>query len=500
MGPRAALALTAAITITTLCSACSDAGSGTSPSSSSVAASAPGFVPLGSAALRSLTVSSGALVPAFDPSVSEYEITSLNALFPVEVTAATVASAASIAVDGVPATSGEPVSLRLSPRQDLVVTTRAPDGDARTYTVHYVPASMPAYEVWSDPARAGSEAILLTPNGSMLLMVDRSGAPLYYRSFAPSTVGDFQRHVLADGRAFYSATVGTASTAWTLGTTHLMDDHLRDVADLALLPNRAHDALPAEEHDFALLGDDDYVVMSYVQRTVDMKAYFPEWSATAPVMHCLVQEIDHGAVVFEWDSADFPSLYGDSTDGNAFSSDAVSDYLHLNSIDVDPHDGNFVFSLRHTNSIVKVDRKTAQIVWTLGGAEDQFGLAADQRFVHQHHVRVQADGSLSIFDNGNGAHQTRVLELSLDESAHVVTSSHVVYGKPADEPATTFMGSATRLGATRELIGWGGWTLTPGLPAPPSVTEIVDGAPSWSLTFDSPKVYSYRALPIALPP
>src|ERR1039458_9680485 len=53
-------------------------------------------------------------------------------------------------------------------------------------------------------------------------------------------------------------------------------------------------------------------------------------------------------------------------------------HLHLNSIDIDPSDGNFILSFRHTSSIVKVDRHTAAILWTLGGTEDQYGLTSDE--------------------------------------------------------------------------------------------------------------------------
>jgi hypothetical protein len=273
-----------------------------------------------------------------------------------------------------------------------------------------------------------------------------------------------------------------------------MDETFHDIADVELQPNRGHGQLPAESHDFLVLGDQHYLAMTYLERTVDLHVLDSRWSSAAPVMNALVQELDHGAVVFEWDSADVPSLYSDSVDGNSFTSSALSDYVHLNSLDVDPRDGNFIFSLRHTNSIVKVDRRTSQILWTLGGIEDQFQLTPEQRFSHQHHVRVQSDGSLLVFDNGNNLHQTRVISFTLDEEDHTVTAFHVVYAKPDDEPQSTFMGSATRFDAGgRYLLGWGGWSPVP-VVAPPSVTEIVEGQPSWTLTFTSPKVYSYRAL------
>jgi arylsulfate sulfotransferase len=469
--------------------ACSD-GPQTAPmnSGASDAGAAPGSSPL-----QSLMVSSGSLQPAFDPDVTDYTVTSLNSLFPITVTATATDPRATLSVHGTRVESGVPLSFTLKPREDFGVLVQS-SGAPRTYTVHYVPSDLAAYTVSRSPG-AGAEYVLLNPNFKYLLMVDRTGAPLYYRTFPLNQVMDFQQHHLADGATFYSAMVGaSAASGADIGVEHLMDAQFDDISDVRLLPDGANEALPTEGHDFLLLEEQHHVAMSIVKRTVDLSGENPKWSSQAVVLNALVQEVDETSVLFEWDSADVPSLYTDSVDGNAFTSNAVSDYLHMNSIDIDPRDNNFVFSFRHTNSIVKVDRKTAQILWTLGGAHDNFGLTADQIFSHQHHARVQSDGSLMVFDNGNNAHQTRILSFVLDEANRNVTSFQVIYTRPADQPQTSFMGSAVRLGAGRYLFGWGGWN---GSVIAPAATEVVDGATVWSLTFSGAGVFSYRALPIS---
>src|SRR5262249_25889408 len=156
----------------------------------------------------------------------------------------------------------------------------------------------------------------------------------------------------------------------------------------------------------------------------------------------------------------------------------LADYTHLNSIDIDPSDGNLLLSLRHANTVLEIDRHTGATLWKLGGLSDEFGLAADQLFSHQHYVRKQSDGSLLLFDNASGAHQTRVLEIAIDEVAHALPSFRVVYEKPADQPQSTYMGSAVQLASGRYLIGWGGYAPTAGATA---VTEVVDGVPVWTL-------------------
>ena len=452
--------------------------------------------------LQALSVSTGTLRPAFDPGVTDYDVTSLNSVYPVSVTAVTADPAATLAIQGAPARSGTASSFTLSPRQDIQVVVASPGLPPATYTVHYVPSDLPPYTVTSS-AGAGAEPVLVTPDGSYAMIIDRAGAPLYYRTWLPDQAGNFQQTTLADGAVVYSVNVGAFDpSGWSLGVDHVMDDHFQDVADYQLLPYAQHDVLPAEGHEFVMLGDQHFIAISYVKRTLDLSGVDPSWSTQATVMSNVLQEIDHGSVLLEWDSATVPSLYADSYYENDYDDPQPSDpqdYCHLNSIDVDPSDGNLVVSLRHTSSIVKIDRRTAQVLWTLGGREDQFGLMADQVFSFQHHVRMQPDGSMTIFDNGSGPpsmHPTRVVQLTLDAVQHQVTSFHVLYTKPSDEPQTGYMGSAVPLSGGRLFVGWGGW-YTNGLA--PAATEILGGAPVWTLQIDSPGYFSYRALPIAPP-
>jgi len=448
--------------------------------------------------LQALTVSSGTLRPVFDPTVTDYDITSLNALYVLQVTATTTDPAATVTVLGAPAQSGAPTTLTLQPKQDLAVTVHAAGGATRTYTVHYVPSDLPSYSVWTTSA-AGTEPILLSlvsltvPTGNYLLMMDRAGMPLYYRTFPQLDVENFQQVKLPSG-TFYTFNVGVFSPGgWTLGSDHVLDSKFADVGDFQLPAYANHGVLQAEGHDFVLLDTDHYVALSYQQRTRDMSTQNPAWSNQALVMDAVVQEVKAGQALVEWDTASFPSLALDSVDGNAFTATAVSDYLHVNSLDVDPADGNLVISIRHTNSIVKVSHTTGQILWTLGGKEDMFGLAAARTFSHQHHVRVHPDGSMTVFDNGNNAHPTRVLRFVLDETAHTVKQFDVLTARPTGQPAAGFMGSVTPLDPQRFVVGWGGWFTAATAPA---ATEIVSGNVTWSMQFLQPGTFSYRALPV----
>lgn len=456
----------------------------------------------GNATLSALTVSTGTLRPAFDPNTTDYDVTALNSVYPISITATTTDPSGTLTILGAPAQSGAPSTLTLQPKQDMTVVVSEAGLTPTTYTVHYVPSDLPPYTV-TQSASQGTENVLIVPQGQYLLIVDRAGDPIYYRTFLPDDVDDFQQITLPDGTIQYSAAVGIFDpSGWTLGVDHLMDDHFNDLGDYQPLAYAQHGAEPAESHEFLVLGPDHFVVMSYVQRTLDLSTINPAWSAQAVVMSGLFQEIQSGQVLVEWDSANVPSLYSDSLFENQFGpigTSGVNDYLHLNSIDVDPSDGNFIVSFRHTSSIVKIDRHTAQILWTLGGKEDQYGLSGTQVFSFQHYVKMRPDGSMTIFDNGYSpvagtGHPTRILQLTLDQTAHQVTSFNVLYTKPDGQPQTTFMGSDALLSGGRLFCGWGGWYTT-GLA--PAATEIINGSPVWSLELQTPGYFSYRAQPVA---
>ena len=449
----------------------------------------------GSSVLAGLVVSTGDLRPAFSSDTTDYALTSLNTLFPVSVTATLEDPTAALAINGQPALDGVPLKLTLKPREDLVVVVTGTNAAPRTWRVHALPTPFPGLKVTAHTSKAGDEPVLLNA-GSTLFAVDRDGAPIFYRQIPAMRAIDFQQHLLPGGAVYYSYS-GIDAVDPLKVQTHLLGQTFEDLGTLALLPYGHHAAHPCDPHDFVLLGDQHYLLMAYVDEVVDLSGLNPKWGATTHVDAAVVQELDHGQVVFEWDSTDHPSLFFDSVESNGFTGAALFDYLHMNSVQVDPKDQNLILSMRHTDSVIKVDRHTGAILWNLGGRSDEFGLAAAQRFSHQHHARLQADGALLLFDNGNNLHQSRVISFALDEPRRQVTGFSVIYERPAGQPQTTFMGSASQLSGGRTLIGWGGWE--PASVTPPAVTEVVAGEVVWALTFATPTTFSYRALPLRAP-
>jgi hypothetical protein len=119
-------------------------------------------------------------------------------------------------------------------------------------------------------------------------------------------------------------------------------------------------------------------------------------------------------VIFEWHSLD----HVDPTDsvlplnqrgslGNARTAIDAWDYFHVNSVDKNTTEGNYLISGRHVSAIYKLDGETGEIIWQIGGKHSNFSFGDELEFAFQHDARFQGrEGDIqyiSLFDNGAGS-------------------------------------------------------------------------------------------------
>jgi hypothetical protein len=324
---------------------------------------------------------------------------------------------------------------------------------------------------------------------AFLYILDETGTLLFYKRMPFLAGFDFQKWTLADNSTRYTYISTDAPIDWTTWpvescTVHVLDDHFNELQGIQLIESSTHAASGADAHDVRFIDDSHWIIESYMNQTVTNVPGF----ASSQVVDTIVQEVQNGTVAFDWQSTTVPALYTDSTDGNDFSDKTVptADYNHLNSIDVDPSNGNFVVSLRHDDAVVELDHATGDIVWTLGGMGDDFGLAAADKSSHQHYVRFLEPNHLIMFDNGNATNLTKIREYQIDP---VGKTAQVLAALSIDNHFTVAMGSVQKL-ANRYFIGWGfrGATDT-------DITEIdaTTQQKSFELTFTNGYL-SYRAL------
>ena len=231
---------------------------------------------------------------------------------------------------------------------------------------------------------------------------------------------------------------------------YIADDTYRVIATV-----RAGNGLNADAHEFLLTAQGTALITIYDVTTADLSSVHGPKSA--PVWEGSIQEIDiaTGKVVFEWHSlgkVGFEESYWPLPESAA----AAWDYIHINGIALDT-DGNLLLSARHTSTVYKIDRRTGEVIWRLGGKKSDFRFGADAGFSFQHNAVAVGPNTIRIFDNEVNPKPvlpySRVIWLKLDPSAKTASLIRSI-GHP-DHLSALSQGSAQLLDNGDTFVGWG---------------------------------------------
>lgn len=300
------------------------------------------------------------------------------------------------------------------------------------------------------------------------------------------------RDVEDDGRDFKINENGYLTYYKTTPSQWMVLDSNYNIIDSVRCTNGF--ASQTESHDFMMYPDGHAFLLAQDQQTVNMTAYGGHPDATVQAL--IIQELDSMKnLVFEWRSWDH-FLF---TDANSYVplTNAVVDYCHGNSVERD-FDGNILISSRNMNEITKIDHATGNIIWRLGGENNQFTFMNDNipdHFHSQHCARRLANGHILLFNNGNSlpVQMSSAKEYALDEVNKVATL--VWYYEHPDVNGVHVYGSATgnaqRLPNGNTIINWG--LLVPAGAGFPNHTEVdANKNIVWEMTFDTTNQKTYR--------
>lgn len=249
---------------------------------------------------------------------------------------------------------------------------------------------------------------------------------------------------------------------------------------------KAGNGLQTDGHEFLYTKGGGYIMLALQNVKMDMRQYNEFGNPNATVVNCLIQEFDKDRnLIFEWNGLDHfkvtDAIFID------FAANTI-DYCHANAIEIDA-DGNLLLSSRHMDEITKIDRKTGQIMWRLGGLNNQFAFTNDSvQFSHQHDIRRTAAGTYTLFDNGNlhtkGGIFSRAVEYKIDEIEMTITKAWEYRHNP--DVFGEAMGGMQRLPNGNSLICWGACDTV-------SMTEIdAAGKTTFEIRMEGGN-YSYRA-------
>lgn len=301
------------------------------------------------------------------------------------------------------------------------------------------------------------------PSSGLIIVYDKAGNVMKQVDVGSTTM-NFRKWVFADGTVRYSFLKYDQSmyhmpyVGYNAGEIVILNQDFQEINKILLLPygtRTAADNNALDGHDFILLSDTHYIVMAYFEKAVNNISAdaVPNCRVVAPI----IQEVENGKVIWEWDGTNEPELYTTSVENNDYQNGILpQDYAHLNSIFIDPKDNNVVLSFRNLNQVVKIDRKTSKILWRLGGKNSDFAMTTEQKFLRQHDAHFEEDGkTMILFDNGDAKERpfTRIVEFTLDEKNKTITKYQSMY--LPDRSFTQYMGSVIKTDSSY-FIGCGG--------------------------------------------
>lgn len=249
-------------------------------------------------------------------------------------------------------------------------------------------------------------------------------------------------------------------------------------------------------HDIVMYPDGHTFVFAYNPQIVDMSQIVPGGKPDALVKGLVIQELNSNKeVIFQWRSWDH-FLITDATDLDPLTGSIV-DPVHGNAMEREA-DGNLLLSSRNMSEITKINLETGDIIWRMGGENNEFDFINDnipQNFSHQHDIRRTANGNVTLFNNGVGLpiQQSSAKEYQLNEInktatlvwyyEHPKVGLAYVYG--------TGSGSVQRLDNGNTLISWGKTTNTNA--EIPNYTEVdANNNITWEFRFNDGLQRGYR--------
>jgi hypothetical protein len=336
-----------------------------------------------------------------------------------------------------------------------------------TFTTGKIPSGVLSYTIAAGGTPSAGYTLLApqpypgTTGPQYLPIVDKSGAPVWYYETSPICGGDFQQQ--PDG-SFTIAVVDPEHSITGLNepiTVYRQIDVLGNTLKTWTAQNLPNAPTPVvitgtDSHDIRIQPNGDALLFGLVEKTMDLTQYGGQSNANV-VGNVFERVTPDGTVSFSWNTFDHLDV-ANIDPAAATVSGPVVDFTHANAIDVTA-DGNYLLGFRDLSQLIKIDSKTGDIIWKLGGADGQFTFVNDSLggFSCQHGGRELPNGDILMLDDGDGHQpkQSRAVEYKLDTTATPMTATLVWSSEDSPAMYTTILGYAQRIANGNTLITYG---------------------------------------------
>ncbi|KAF4120345.1 Arylsulfotransferase (ASST) [Geosmithia morbida] len=307
---------------------------------------------------------------------------------------------------------------------------------------------------------------LMTPKGRLVdtpgpLVVDGRGNLVWSGALSIGAASDLASQTYRGKRYLtYWKDIEGITMGFGRGEHYMLDENYNVFRTVSAVGEGMMDDL----HDFRITRDDTVLLTAYAPRPWDLSSI--GGPAQGWIMDSIFQEVDieTGELLFEWRASQHVPLedtiryYANRDTGLA--PELGFDYFHINSMDKDVR-GNYLVSGRHTQTVHCV-HPNGTTLWTLGGRGNMFadlsgGRATD--FAYQHHIRIDDDDVLSMFDNAKAERSgpapphgySRGLVIRLDQERLTAELLHEVHD-PRHPKHADSQGSAQMWDGGRSMV------------------------------------------------
>jgi len=225
--------------------------------------------------------------------------------------------------------------------------------------------------------------ILSLPDGPVI--IDNRGQVVWYRYDPDITLVNFQAHP--------SGVYTTFGLTNEVRAHRVLDELGRETGQIECV---GYEIRP---HEIRIQADGTIWALCDDKRDQDLSEY--GGSPNARVLWTVVQKLSPvGTLEWEWHTAD----HFEVTDGAMGINPGVIDLnlTHGNSIEFDT-DGNLLVSFRNLNEVTKIDAQSGDIIWRMGGKNNEFTFPGDPKgeFQRQHGLRIAGPGVIQLLDDSD---------------------------------------------------------------------------------------------------
>ncbi len=283
-------------------------------------------------------------------------------------------------------------------------------------------------------------------------IIDNQGRPIWFRPVPAGDQGANFRVQTYRGQpvlTWWQGQNAPSGPGAGQGVDYVLDANYHQIAIVS-----AGNGLFADLHEFRITPRGTAFITVYNTIPYDLSSV--GGPADGQVVDGIAQEIDiaTGAVVFEWHSLDHVGL--DESEAPVPTTAATPyDYFHINAVNWD-EDGNVIIDSRNAWTTYKVDHRSGQVLWRLGGKKSSFALGDGVAFAWQHDPEPVDQTTLRIFDNEAAPAvrtTSRVIWVKRDPFRHTAALIRSIVHP--DGLQAVSQGNAQALDNDHTFVGWG---------------------------------------------